>query len=245
MYRKVLAFWCASQFAFGETPSDYVFNNRAFSDAPAAGKRMLMIKPCGKEKTHFLADLVRQGEDVSLLEHLKALEDTTTPLSTWINDPSTFVQGYRQPYSMLHLAMDPAFHKGSASIESRLNIVRHLVRSGSRVDLTPVGLLGYFANPLLAGAASGNILREETRPYLQATLLLLGADPLQPCGPFGNNGLETFIESRWQEVYKIAREMHDSHSFDYKEKTNPHTLWRMGLGEEPKAIQPQQRYSRS
>jgi hypothetical protein len=118
-------------------------------------------------KTHPLALAIVHGK-VDLLEKFLAVVDD-------INDEKLFVWGYREWYTMAHLALDPQHPSlnDSVTLETRREILRMLRDKGVNFNLIKGGL---YANPAIAcGRGSGQEL--DCADSLRCDALLYGADP--------------------------------------------------------------------
>ena len=98
---------------------------------------------------------------------------------TNVNAPELITWGYRQPYFLSHLALDPSYPYAPASLEKRLAIIDALAQKGADFNANfQHGLIGVYNNPpLAAGWGRGHQLPDV--PHLRARALAYGADPMQ------------------------------------------------------------------
>lgn len=122
-------------------------------------------------KTTPIALAVSLDELNRVTQFLKAIPD--------VNDPSLTGWGYRQPYTLAHMALDPQYPKaaGDISLSTRLAIIDML--GEKRADFNAIiraDLEGVYENPpLLVGDLSGRPFKFMSE--LRARALLYGGDP--------------------------------------------------------------------
>ncbi len=95
-----------------------------------------------------------------------------------INADELTCWGYRQPYTLAHLALDPQYpSRSDASLSDRLEIIDLIAEKGADFDrIIGHGYLGIYENPpLAAGCPSGHELKDYE--CFRARALLYGADP--------------------------------------------------------------------
>ncbi|OJX11694.1 MAG: hypothetical protein BGO77_07165 [Caedibacter sp. 37-49] len=125
------------------------------------------------EKTTPISMAVSLGKASLVQKFLSVIDD--------VNSDHCLAWGYRQPYTLAHMALDPQYPlaKAFVSKEDRLAIVDALAQK--KADFNLIAKTHDYRNPpLAAGEASGRELREISS-FLRARALLHGADP-ELCG---------------------------------------------------------------
>ncbi len=121
------------------------------------------------EKTTPISIAVSLGKVSLVKKFLSVIED--------VNSDHCLAWGYRQPYTLAHMALDPQYPlaKAFVSKEDRLAIVDALAQK--KADFNYIVRTHDYKNPpLSAGEPSGRELREIST-FLRARALLFGADP--------------------------------------------------------------------
>lgn len=136
------------------------------------------------ERTHALALAVNAADERRVQQFLGVVDN---PL-----DISLLVGGFRQPYNMLHLVLDPVWpQRFGGSIKARLKIIDLLAAKGFDPNFIPgptnmmktynldVGARFYWNPPLVGYTVHGNYNSQDTQDLLKlrARLLLRGANP--------------------------------------------------------------------
>lgn len=155
-----------------------------FDSAPAEERYSIVSRPLtvtdadGKQKTHAynktslmhgLSLAVIAGDKESLQKFLTAVPD--------INVEELDIWGYRQRYTMAHLAMHPFYPIGfdKITIDNRIEIIHTLGQKGMDFSIVRTGN-SYRNQALAVGVASGMVLKEYK--CLQPYALLYEANPL-------------------------------------------------------------------
>ena len=170
---------------------------------------------CQFRKTHPLALTISCGKSALLAKFLKVVpHDNLKDLMTW---------GYRQPYNMAHLALDPSYPSIAGIADTaRLEIIDLLSHKHINWNyIYPANQLGVYENPpLSAGEPSGRC--SGNRAQLRASAILRGADPYKKGSSFGGlylsensevikSSLDQYLETKGtgmkptEEVRKLLR----------------------------------------
>lgn len=122
-------------------------------------------------KTHPLALAIVLGDESAVTKFTTVIDD--------VNDPELAVWGYRQPYTLAHLVLDPAYPNccyNDVPLSTRLAILIRFGQLGLNFNkIYDEGLIGVSTNPPL-------LLKEVSHrgdDRLQAYALFFGADPSQ------------------------------------------------------------------
>ncbi len=121
------------------------------------------------EKTTPISIAVSLGKASLVQKFFSVIDD--------VNSDHCLAWGYRQPYTLAHMALDPQYPlaKAFVSKEDRLAIVDALAQK--KADFNRIARTHDYRNPpLAAGEPSGRELREISS-FLRARALLHGADP--------------------------------------------------------------------
>ena len=122
-------------------------------------------------KTNALMIAIAFGDIRRVKKFLPVIDDVNAPLLTaW---------GYRQPYTVAHMALDPRFPESTSKVPliNRLQILDLLGEAGANFNINLVSrYVGVYMNPPLV-AAGLNSRHAYTDP-LRARALLYGADPV-------------------------------------------------------------------
>ena len=98
-----------------------------------------------------------------------------------VNDPILAVWGYRQPYTLAHLALDPRFPYflgDNVPLKNQLEIIDALGERGANFNaILKNSKLDPYTNPPLAAGGPSGYADLKLMPHLQARALLYGADP--------------------------------------------------------------------
>lgn len=158
---------------------------------------VINIKPERKQDTiNGLALAIALADVDATVTLLKALDQKS------LNDPSTYVSGYRQPYSPMHVVLDPRGNlnalgeiedKDSVTIQNNLiAILKCLAEKGARLD--EADTLGAYKNPpMAAGEPRGwGVLPQTITTPLRVELLLAGANLNVQGSSFSSNANSSF-----------------------------------------------------
>ncbi|MCI5057568.1 MAG: hypothetical protein MRY83_15755, partial [Flavobacteriales bacterium] len=120
-------------------------------------------------QTNPLALAISLGKRDLVRKFLSVVED--------VNDKALVVWGYRQIYTLAHVALDPRYPEVSQNVplEDRLEIIDELAKKGA--DFNKIIKWGGYKNPPLAGGDSSSFHLEDVLDPLRARALLYGANP--------------------------------------------------------------------
>lgn len=129
--------------------------------------RELTAKVGNYDKTNSIALAISRGKPHLVRKFLSAIEN--------VNEEGLTAWGYRQPYTLAHMALDPRFPLSqNVRLKDRLEIIDTLAERGA--DFNAIIWTDHYNNPpLAAGDPSGHPLN--IYHHLRARALLYGADP--------------------------------------------------------------------
>lgn len=151
---------------YADAESDRLFANDELKPLayPIRGNKDKLLMECEQSNPFMLA--ISTGNLDLVRKFLSAIPN--------VNDTRLCAWGYRQPYTVGHMLLDPNFPKIDVPIQQRLAMVDLL--ASRNVDFNMVFGGHYYTNPALAaGCPSGRPVRNYE--MLQARALLYGADP--------------------------------------------------------------------
>lgn len=127
------------------------------------------ITPIYYNQTNPLALAISLGKRNLVSKFLSVVED--------VNDKALVVWGYRQIYTLPHVALDPRYPEVSQNVplEDRLEIIDELAKKGA--DFNKIIKWGGYKNPPLAAGDSSSFHLEDVLDPLRARALLYGAEP--------------------------------------------------------------------
>jgi hypothetical protein len=127
------------------------------------------VTPIYYNQTNPLALAISLGKRELVSKFLSVVED--------VNDKALVVWGYRQIYTLAHVALDPRYPEVSRNVplEDRLEIIDELARKGANFNKI-IKWGGYKNPPLAAGEPSSSHLKNVI-DHVRARALLYGADP--------------------------------------------------------------------
>ncbi|MBX9620460.1 MAG: hypothetical protein K2X28_00255 [Alphaproteobacteria bacterium] len=127
------------------------------------------ITPIYYNQTNPLALAISLGKRDLVSKFLSAVEDP--------NDKALAVWGWRQIYTLAHVALDPQFPEVSRNVplEARLEIIDALAEKGA--NFNKIIKWGGYKNPPLAGGEPSSWHLKNVIDHLRARALLYGADP--------------------------------------------------------------------
>jgi len=150
---------------------DELDNNQLTSKVGSASVRYRdeKITAIYHNQTNPLALAISLGKRNLVSKFLSVVEDA--------NDKALAVWGYRQIYTLAHVALDPQFPEVSRNvpIEARLEIIDALAEKEANFNKV-IKWGGYKNPPLAAGYPSGFQLKD-VFDHVRAQALLYGADP--------------------------------------------------------------------
>ncbi|MBY0273260.1 MAG: hypothetical protein K2X02_07670 [Alphaproteobacteria bacterium] len=133
-------------------------------------------------QTNPLALAISLGKRDLVSKFLSVVED--------VNDKALVVWGYRQIYTLAHVALDPRYSVVSQNVplENRLEIIDKLAKKGA--DFNKIIKWGGYKNPPLAAGDSSSFHLEDVFDPLRARALLHGANPSLRGSCFGGINLK-------------------------------------------------------
>ncbi len=121
------------------------------------------------EKTTPISIAVSLGKVSLVQKFLSVIDD--------VNSDHCLAWGYRQPYTLAHMALDPQYPwaKTPVSLEDRLMIIDILAQKNADFNRIEIASTQYKP-PLIAGDSSSHEV-QKIRIFLRARAILFGADP--------------------------------------------------------------------
>ncbi|MDI9638709.1 hypothetical protein QM565_23605 [Geitlerinema splendidum] len=140
------------------------------------------ITPIYYNQTNPLALAISLGKRDLVSKFLSVVEDP--------NDKALVVWGYRQIYTLAHLALDPQYPVVSQNVplENRLEIIDELAQKGA--NFNKIIKWGGYKNPPLAAGYISSFHLKNIFDHVRARALLYGADPSLEGSCFGGINLK-------------------------------------------------------
>ncbi|MDP4725164.1 MAG: hypothetical protein NWS47_02605 [Alphaproteobacteria bacterium] len=156
------------------------------------------------KKPHALSFGICMGKTGLVEKFLSAVTD--------INSEDLDVRGWRQDYTMAHLAIRPHFPQFDVCVEQRLRIIDLLANKGANFNLVrPSPSVGtYTWHPLYDHPVFSNYLKKhEDIVLLQSRALLYGGDPLKGQLDFADLEFDSKrYNDYYSKIYRIALSMY-------------------------------------